>query len=104
MGYTRNMEKRKPHYPLGVALALVAEGKVRATQSALAGAASLECGFPEMLEIVQALQMRDFYKSMTTLHDHRVWQDVYQPDTEFGMIYLKLTVLDDVVIISFKEL
>ena len=98
------MEKRKPHYALSNTLSLAAKGKVRATQSALSGAAALGCGFPEMIEIVQTLQMGDFYKSMTTVHDHRIWQDVYQPETEFGAIYLKLTVIDDVVIISFKEL
>ena len=41
---------------------------------------------------------------MTTHADHRVWQDVYRPVTEVGEVYLKLTVIDDVLIVSFKEL
>jgi motility quorum-sensing regulator/GCU-specific mRNA interferase toxin len=41
---------------------------------------------------------------MTTHADHRVWQDVYRPKTRAGEVYLKLTVLDDVLIVSFKEL
>jgi motility quorum-sensing regulator / GCU-specific mRNA interferase toxin len=41
---------------------------------------------------------------MTTHADHRVWQDVYQPSTAAGYVYLKLTVIDDVLIVSFKEL
>lgn len=45
----------------------------------------------------------DFYKSMTTQADHRVWQDVYCPVTVAGQVYLKLTVIDDVLIVSFKE-
>ena len=45
-----------------------------------------------------------FYKSMTTHADHTVWQDVYRPNTQAGDVYLKLTVIDDVLIVSFKEL
>ena len=51
-----------------------------------------------------ALTPYDFYKSMTSHNDHRLWRDVYRPNTEFGQIYLKLTVIDDVLIVSFKEL
>ena len=36
--------------------------------------------------------------------DHRIWQDVYRPRTAVGDVYLKLTVIDDVLIVSFKEL
>jgi len=41
---------------------------------------------------------------MTTHADHRVWQDVYRPDTKAGSVYLKLTVVEAVLIVSFKEL
>ena len=46
----------------------------------------------------------DFYKSMTTYADHTIWQDVYRPTTAAGDLYLKLTVIDDLLIVSFKEL
>ncbi|WXK38141.1 type II toxin-antitoxin system MqsR family toxin (plasmid) [Mycetohabitans rhizoxinica] len=37
--------------------------------------------------------------------DHRVWQHVYHARTAIGdQVYLKLTVIDDVLIVSFKEL
>jgi motility quorum-sensing regulator/GCU-specific mRNA interferase toxin len=78
------MEKRTPHCKLVVVKNLLAAGKVRAT--------------------VSALTPRDFYKSMTTHADHRIWQDVYRPKTPAGDVYLKLTVIDDVLIVSFKEL
>lgn len=42
-------------------------------------------------------------RSMTTHAYHRIWQDVYRPHTEFGRLYVKLTVTDDVLIVSFKE-
>ena len=48
--------------------------------------------------------MPDFYKSMTTHADHRIWQDVDHPTTAAGDVYLKLTVADDVLVVSFKEL
>ena len=35
---------------------------------------------------------------------HAVWQDVYRPSTQVGDVYLKLTVIEDVLIVSFKEL
>jgi motility quorum-sensing regulator/GCU-specific mRNA interferase toxin len=83
---------------------LVKTGKVRSTLSALASGAALGFGFKEMVEVVMALSPKDFYKSMTTHTDHRVWQDVYRPTTQAGELYLKLTVIDDVLIVSFKEL
>jgi motility quorum-sensing regulator/GCU-specific mRNA interferase toxin len=54
--------------------------------------------------VVIALTPNDFYKSMTTHADHRIWQDVYRPATSAGEVYLKLTVVDEVLIVSFKEL
>lgn len=98
------MEKRTPHCPLEVVKTLVHAGKVRATFTALAGAAALGLDFAGILEVVLARTMRDFYKSMTTYADHRIWQDVYRPSTSAGEVYLKLTVIEDVLVVSFKEL
>ena len=98
------MEKRKPHCSLSVIHALVEKGQVRATGSALSGAAAMDFEFDDMLTVIRALTTGDFYKSMTTLADHRVWQDVYQPSSNARDVYLKLTVIDDVLIVSFKEL
>lgn len=98
------MEKRTPHCKLSVIRALVRAGKVRATFSALSGGAALGLGFNDMVDIVMALTPRDFHKSMTTYADYRIWQDVYRPVTTAGNVYLKLTVVDDVLIVSFKNL
>ena len=98
------MEKRTPHCKLLLVKNLLAAGKVRTTLSALAGGAALGFGFEEIVSVVAALTPRDFYKSMTTHADHRIWQDVYRPKTPAGDVYLKLTVIDDVLIVSFKEL
>lgn len=98
------MEKRTPHCKLAVIQALVDAGKVRTTHAARVGANELGFSLSEMLDVVLALTPADFYKSMTTHTDHTVWQDVYRPSTQAGDVYLKLTVIDDVLIVSFKEL
>jgi motility quorum-sensing regulator/GCU-specific mRNA interferase toxin len=98
------MEKRTPHCKLPAIKNLLRERKVRATVSALAGGAALGFDFEAIVGVVMALTSNDFYKSMTTHADHKIWQDVYRPMTTAGEIYLKLTVIDDVLIVSFKEL
>ena len=98
------MEKLTPHCKLSVIKNLVETGKVRTTYSAEQGAAQMGLSVSDMLAVVQALTKADFYKSMTTHADHTVWQDVYRPSTQAGDVYLKLTVIDDVLIVSFKEL
>lgn len=87
-----------------MAQTMIREKKVRATKSALEGAAELGLDFQEMLGIVLSLTSESFYKSMTTYHDHTIWQDVYQPETIVGGVYLKMTIIDDVLIVSFKAL
>ncbi len=98
------MEKRTPHCALSIVRTLVVAGKVRTTQTARAGAVALGFTYSDMVAVVLALEPADFYKSMTTYADHTIWQDVYRPKTRAGDVYLKLTVIDDVLIVSFKEL
>ena len=97
------MEKSTPHCRLQVVKGLIEAGKVRATMSARVGGAALGFDFDGIVEVVMALAPADFHKSMTTHADHRIWQDVYRPMTAAGRVYLKLTVIDDVLIVSFKE-
>ena len=98
------MEKQTPHCKLSVIKALIVDGKVRTTKSAREGATALGLDFDGMLAVIQGLNPADFYKSMTTHADHKVWQDVYRPKTLVGDVYLKLTIVDDVLVVSFKEL
>ncbi|HVR80740.1 MAG TPA: type II toxin-antitoxin system MqsR family toxin [Luteimonas sp.] len=98
------MEKGAPHCKLSVVKAMIEAGKVRSTMSALAGGAAMGFDFEGIVGVVLALTPADFYKSMTTQADHRIWQDVYRPTTPIGEVYVKLTVIDDVLIVSFKEL
>ena len=98
------MEKGTPHCKLAVVKVLVESGRVRTTKAAREGATALGFDFDGMLDVIRSLTTADFYKSMTTHDDHRVWQDVYRPTTPAGDVYLKLTVVEDVLVVSFKEL
>ena len=98
------MEKRTPHCSLVRVKELASAGRISPTTAALRGAQALDMGYTDMLAVVCALERRDFYKSMTSYTDHRLWQDVYRPLTVKGYLYLKLSVVDDVLIVSFKEL
>lgn len=40
---------------------------------------------------------------MTTHRDRKVWQDVHHACTDHGIAYVKLTVVEDLLIVSFKE-
>lgn len=100
------MEKGTPHCKLSVVKALIEADRVKATASAFNGARDLGINdLAGMCAVVISLTPTDFFKSMTTHADHRIWQDVYSARTgNSADVYLKLTVIDDVLIVSFKEL
>ena len=100
------MEKGIPHCKLSVVKALIEADRVQATASAFNGARELGINdLDGMCAVVMQLTSTDFFKSMTTHADHRIWQDVYRARlADSAEVYLKLTVIDDVLIVSFKEL
>lgn len=98
------MEKQTPHCKLSMVKVMIEAGAVRSTKSAREGGAALGFDFDGMIAVLMALTTADFYKSMTTHSNHQIWQDVYRPVTSAGEVYLKLSVIDDVLIVSFKEL
>ncbi len=58
----------------------------------------------EMLVVIASLSRRQFYKSMTSYADHRVWQDVYHAATPVRKdAYLKITLRKTTPVIQFKE-
>lgn len=99
------MEKSTPSYPLAeiqaqmqsvpdMNLTLVARTDIRE-----AGMAQLDA-----LGVVQALTRKNFYKSMTTHADHRVWQDVYHGQWGDLSLYIKFQRVGEYFVVSFKEL
>ena len=102
------MEKHKRTYDLESLKDAFSEveslgGKV--TNAAFRGAQELGLSREDMIEVVQSLKPRDFYKSMTSYADHRVWQDVYHAEHSDKGLYLKFTVKadGDYLLLSFKE-
>ncbi len=98
------MEKHSPHCKLSIVKKLIEQGKVEMTASAVSGGKLLGFDRRAIIDVVMALEAKDFYKSMTTYANHAIWQDVYRPRTDVGDVYLKLTVVNEVLIVSFKEL
>jgi motility quorum-sensing regulator/GCU-specific mRNA interferase toxin len=99
------MEKRSPHYDLLAVKAKVRELGVAAfTKTALDGGRNMGMTTKEMLGVIASMSGRDFYKSMTTYMDNRIWQDVYHVMTPFKKTaYVKLTIRDGAPVIQFKE-
>ena len=100
------MEKFKPHYDLAQIQAKVAElGVASFTKTALDGGRAMGLTTGEMPSVIAGLGPANFYKSMTTLADHRVWQDVFHAQTQAGKeAYIKVTMREDgPPIIQFKE-
>lgn len=97
------MEKRTPHHDLAEVKCLIERGAFAITAVATQGAFALGLFEEDILEAILSLTRRDFYKSMTSYSDHRCWQDVYHPKTKAGIIYLKFTIQNDVLVLSFKE-
>lgn len=100
------MEKRKPTYDLEAFKAVFDAGdKLKATGTALRGAAALGFGRAEIVATLQSMQRSQFYKSMTAYAAHRQWQDVYHVPSAAGTLYVKFTadVVTEFLLLSFKE-
>jgi motility quorum-sensing regulator/GCU-specific mRNA interferase toxin len=99
------MEKLRPHYDLATIKASVARLGVAAfTRTAMDGGRAMGLTTSEMLAVIAGMERGDFFKSMTTLQDHKVWQDVYHVMTPMATIaYVKVTMRDNAPVIQFKE-
>lgn len=56
-------------------------------------------------DVVSTMELKHFYKSMTSYADHKVWQDVYHVPCGNLILYVKFTqnVLSEFTLLSFKE-
>ena len=98
------MEKHKPHYLLKAIQAQMATPEaMNLTLSALEGIRSAGMAHADVLAVIQGLTAVDFYKSMTTNSDHRVWQDVYHSEWQEIALYIKFQQAGEYFVISFKE-
>ena len=99
------MEKKTPHHSLERIKGLIRNGDHHITAAARATAyRDFGMGEDDVLRAVGASTPRDFYKSMTSRADARVWQDVYHVTIGGGRTaYVKLQIYDgSAIIISMK--
>ena len=102
----RKMEKRRPSYDLdAIKLAIGALDKLAMTVSALRDASSLGFDRAAIVETIQGIDRRMFFKSMTTFADPRVWQDVYHVPARGLTLYIKFQgdIVTEFKVVSFKE-
>jgi motility quorum-sensing regulator/GCU-specific mRNA interferase toxin len=99
------VEKRSPHHDLALVQAAIARlGPAAFTKSALDGGRNMGLTTREMVAVVVSLTRRNFYKSMTTYSDYRIWQDVYYAPTPVRKeAYIKITLRESAPVIQFKE-
>jgi len=94
----RFREKQKPHYKLSDFKTLFRCESTRfITATAHKGAVS--AGYmtdEDILNVIDQLCSEHFYKSMTTHHNHKLWQDVYRYRNDDGTaLYIKLQLSPD---------
>jgi motility quorum-sensing regulator / GCU-specific mRNA interferase toxin len=100
------MEKRKAHYSLDLIKAAFSDPKrLNRTFTSKQGAWDLNMDDEDVVRIVQNLSQADFDKSMTSISNHAVWQDVYKPAMPNHTVYVKFTIDEhkEFLLISFKE-
>lgn len=99
------MEKKIPHYSLVDMQAKIAvAGRNAFTVTAINGGRAMGLTDTDLLAVIASLNRRNFYKSMTTYNDHKVWQDVYHAVCPNGRIaYIKLTEVAERIVIQVKE-
>lgn len=66
------MEKHTPHHRLSEVKQLVFDGRLRHTKVAVHGAKALGFTTADIALVVQGLERKDFYKSMTCFGDHTI--------------------------------
>ncbi len=99
------MEKRTPHYLLvAIQKQMTTVEAMNLTFVAQDGIRSAGMGKADALDVVRGLTRAEFYKSMTTNKDHRVWQDVYRAEWRSKPLYVKFQQAGEYFVVSFKEL
>ena len=100
------MEKRRPQYPLtSIKAAFADPASLNRSFVSRQGADDLGMDDQEVVSVIQALTHADFEKSMTSMADRRIWQDVYRPGNAGRELYVKFTLdaRQALFLISFKE-
>jgi len=98
--------KLKPYYGLATIKAAFADAShLNRSFVSRQGADDMDMDDAAVVAVIQGLSNSDFEKSMTSIADHRVWQDVYKPSVGGRRLYVKFTVdaRRELLLISFKK-
>lgn len=100
------MEKRRPIYDLEAIKSAIGSVETLAiTTSAFADAIAIGFDRRAIVSTILGIDRRMFVKSMTTFHDHRLWQDVYSVPAPDMLPYVKFQadVVTEFRVVSLKE-
>lgn len=95
------MEKFVPTYDLEE----FKNSDFRITTTAINSAADLGFDKKGIHEVVATMKREQFYKSMTSYTNHKIWQDVYHVPYEKFVLYVQFiqNLISDFTLLSFKE-
>jgi len=95
------MEKFNPSYNLSE----FKQSDFRITRTAQRNAEDLGFELKNIREVISTMELKHFYKSMTSYANHKIWQDVYHVPYENMILYVKFTqnVISEFMLLSFKE-
>ena len=95
------MEKFNPNYSLEE----FKSSNFAITRSAIRTAQELGFYEEDIRKIVSKMELKHFYKSMTSYANHKIWQDVYHVPFGKLVLYVKFTqeVISEFTLLSFKE-
>lgn len=99
-------EKRTSHYDLQELKQLIKKENTREiTRTCIKTANELGFSKTEIVDAILSLNNSDFYKSMTTYGNPKIWQDVYRTCIRELNLYIKIqkSFTDKCIVISFKE-
>lgn len=99
------MDKKRPTYNLeDIKEAFSCEDLLRITRTARKSVIEMGLRDSDVINVIQRLEVSNFYKSMTSYQDHRLWQDVYHAKYGELILYLKFTIdSEGFFVLSFKE-
>ena len=95
------MEKFNPTY----SLTEFKNSDYKITKTAQKNAEDLGFEMKDIHEVISTMELKHFYKSMTSYANHKIWQDVYHVPCGNMILYIKFTqnVISEFTLLSFKE-
>lgn len=92
-----------PAYSLQEIQSLLKNDRYRITLSANKSAVELGFDINDICDVIKRMSADDFYKSMQSKNNANSYQDVYHPEYGGYKLYVKVQIVEDLVIISFKK-